>query len=505
MDSLPQDPYDELPYNAKAIPQGHPSRLAAVARLFGFQAPDPTRCRLLDVGCADGAHLLPLAIEFPNSEFVGLDISAEHAARGRRAVEALGLKNLEIRCVDFSKDDQGPRGFDFVIAHGLYSWVPPEVRSSLLRSMRAWLGASGVGYVSYNTYPGGHLKNAVRQLGFDLVGGAESGVSNVPKWRALAEQLAEAMGSTHALSGGLKKELTTVASASDSLIAHDWFGRVSEPVSFLAFAEQLAVEGLQYLCEAELSRSPLPHLSPAGRRVLAEYGSSRLRREACLDVLTCNGFRQSLVVATEATLPATEDRTALRTLWLTSNSRVEGTPDLREGVPVAFVNRSGTRIQLSNFWVKSALCELGAAYPEAIHFEQVAERAFRSTINSPQLEVGSSVLQDALFELSLLGFVDLRAQPAICTSKVGERPEANPCARWQASLGSTLTNQHHVPVTIEERSIRLLIPLLDGTRERATVLEGWRAACAEHGLLTPTPADLESALERLVKFALLVA
>ncbi len=77
------DPYDQLPYNSKAIPQAHPSKLAAVARIYGFQAGDPSTCRLLDVGCADGAHLLPLALEFTDAEFVGVDLSAEQVALKR--------------------------------------------------------------------------------------------------------------------------------------------------------------------------------------------------------------------------------------------------------------------------------------------------------------------------------------------------------------------------------------------------------------------------------------
>jgi hypothetical protein len=230
-----------------------------------------------------------------------------------------------------------------------------------------------------------------------------------------------------------------------------------------------------------------------------------LRREACLDVLTCKGFRQSLVVFAEANLPAREDRTAMRTLWLTSDARWEGTKDLREGVPLDFANGAGTRIQLGNFWAKSALCELADTYPQAMGFQQLVDQICRTAKDSVQAEHGASVLQDALFELSLLGFVDISAQAPHCCRTVGARPEANPLARWQASQGSTLTNQRHVPVTIEDRSIRILITLLDGTRERENLLDAWRHACAGQGLPMPTSADLDLILARLTRFALLVA
>ncbi len=371
--------------------------------------------------------------------------------------------------------------------------------------MRRWLGASGIGYLSYNTLPGAFLKSAARQIGLDLVEGSDRGVSNVSKWRALAAQLTSALSSPHALSGALKHEFARVAAATDSLVAHDWFGSVNDPVSFLSFAEQLSAEGLQYLAEAELGKSPMPHLSPAERRILAEYGTSRMRREACLDVLTCNGFRQSLVVGAEVNLPSREDRTAIRTLWLTSDSRLEGAKDRREGVPLDFVNGSGTRIQIGNFWAKSALCELLGAYPQALDFPQLADLVCRSAINAKQAKLESAVLQDILFDLSLLGFVELRVHAPRCSRIVSACPEANPVARWQASQEGAITNQHHVPVTIEDRSIKVLIPLLDGTRDHRSLLEAWRHGCAGLGLSMPSEPDLNTVLARLLRFALLIA
>lgn len=503
-DAAPLDPYDQLPYNSKAIPQAHPSKLAAVARLFGVHAQEPSSCRLLDVGCADGAHLLPLALEFPEAQFVGIDLSAEQVACGNRAIAALGLKNIRLHCADFSKHDFGPDGFDYVIAHGLYSWIPMETRLNLLRSVRSWIGTTGIGYLSYNTLPGAFLKSAVRQIGLELVEGSDRGVSNVSQWRLLAARLSSVLSSPHPLTGALKNEFAAVAEATDSLVAHDWFGSVNDPVSFLTFAEQLTAEGLQYLTEAELKNSPMPHLSPAERRFLAEYGTTRIRQEACLDVMTCKGFRQSLVVGAEVNLASSEDRTAIRTLWLTSDARLEGKRDLQEGVLIDFVNSAGTLIQIGNAWVKSALSELVDIYPQALGFDQLVELVISNAVSSEQAKFDGAVLQDALFELSLLGFVDLRVHSPRCRRNLSEFPLANPVARWQASHEGTITNQHHVPITIKDKSIKVLIALLDGTSDHASLLEKWQSTCVEAGLPKPSDTDLNMILNRLLKFALLV-
>jgi hypothetical protein len=126
-------------------------------------------------------------------------------------------------------------------------------------------------------------------------------------------------------------------------------------------------------------------------------------------------------------------------------------------------------------------------------------------MNAEQVKQGSAVLQDALFELSLLGFVELRVHAPRCSRTVSAHPVINPFARWQAKHVGVITNQHHVPVTIEDTSIRVLISLFDGTRDHTAALEAWRQGCAALGLSMPTEPDLERVLERLPRLALFIA
>src|SRR5262245_38797580 len=83
--------YDEVPYVSQPFTQTHPDRLATLGRLFGL-APTPlTRCRVLELGCASGGNLIPMAFHLPGSEFVGVDLSRRQVEMGRKAIQDLGL------------------------------------------------------------------------------------------------------------------------------------------------------------------------------------------------------------------------------------------------------------------------------------------------------------------------------------------------------------------------------------------------------------------------------
>src|SRR5687767_5966377 len=107
-------PYDELPYPAAAYIQSHPSRLETLANLFGMSPPDITRCRVLELACADGANLIPIACALPESTFVGVDLSTRQLAAGHENIAALGLTNIDLRHCDIRNVDASFGSFDYI-------------------------------------------------------------------------------------------------------------------------------------------------------------------------------------------------------------------------------------------------------------------------------------------------------------------------------------------------------------------------------------------------------
>ncbi len=125
--------YDEVPYEGYPFPQTHPDRLATVARLLGVGAAPAESCRVLELGCTDGGNLIPMAASLPHSSFLGIDLSGRQIAAARKIIQALALENIEVRHLDIADvgDDFGT--FDYIICHGVYSWVPAPIQDEVLR------------------------------------------------------------------------------------------------------------------------------------------------------------------------------------------------------------------------------------------------------------------------------------------------------------------------------------------------------------------------------------
>jgi SAM-dependent methyltransferase len=152
--------YDDVPYPDWVHPATHPDLLAVVAALFGMSPAPPDRCRVLELGCAGSTNLIALAETLPESRFVGIDLASRHIAAGQQKVRALGLTNVELRAMSLVNVGEAFGRFDYILCHGVYSWVPAEVREKILAVCSANLVPQGVAYVSYNCYPGWHARGA---------------------------------------------------------------------------------------------------------------------------------------------------------------------------------------------------------------------------------------------------------------------------------------------------------------------------------------------------------
>jgi SAM-dependent methyltransferase len=156
--------YDQVEYDSYPFPQSSPERLATIATLMGMQPGKLEKCRVLELGCSSGGNIIPLADRFANSNFVGIDASVKAIEKGQATIVATGLTNIELRQADILNVDASYGQFDFIIIHGVYSWVPAHVQKKILEIFAERLTENGVAYVSYNTYPGWHFRGMIRDV-----------------------------------------------------------------------------------------------------------------------------------------------------------------------------------------------------------------------------------------------------------------------------------------------------------------------------------------------------
>ena len=152
--------YNDVPYTSAPDPARHPERLATLGTLLGLDvAPLPT-CRVLELACGDGANLVPIASTLPGATFVGFDFAAAPIARAQRMVSELRLANVHAVQLHLREVPGDFGTFDYIIAHGLYSWIPADVRAHVMPLIARLLAPNGVALVSYNAMPGCHMRGS---------------------------------------------------------------------------------------------------------------------------------------------------------------------------------------------------------------------------------------------------------------------------------------------------------------------------------------------------------
>ena len=156
--------YEELPYASQAFAETHPDHLASLARLYGLTPPPVERCRVLELGCAAGGNLIPMAVSLPGSHCVGVDLSRRQIAEGQATVAALGLRNVSLEVLSLADIGSSFGKFDFIVAHGIYSWVEEALREKILAICSQNLSPDGIAVVSYNTHPGWRARSMVREM-----------------------------------------------------------------------------------------------------------------------------------------------------------------------------------------------------------------------------------------------------------------------------------------------------------------------------------------------------
>jgi len=250
---------------------------------------------VLELGCGAGGNLLPMAVALPGSTFVGIDTSRRAIERAQATSQRLGLTNVRFEQISIEQYDVPAGGVDYVIAHGVFSWVPEAVRASLLALCATALSDRGVAYISYNALPGGHPRQALREMLAYHVDAIEPPDQRMTAARGFLRLLAAASEADGELAKTLGPEARRLAEHVDGLFFHETLAQVNHPLYFHEFVAEAAAHGLQYLTEAEFSETQLGALPEQLQQALLTI-SDPLRREQYLDFLKERMFRQTLLV-----------------------------------------------------------------------------------------------------------------------------------------------------------------------------------------------------------------
>ena len=518
------DPYDEFLYPNYSYPQTHADRLASLATVFGMTPVPVEHCRVLELACGDGANLLPMAYDLPGSQFLGIDRAAQPIARGAAMIETLQLRNLDLRQLDLMALPPDLGQFDYIIAHGLYSWVPPIVRDRILEICRSCLAPQGVAYISYSVYPGCHLREITRRMLLFHTRDVKDPRQRVAQGRALIKWVADAQTQSNAYSLFLREVRDSFASKNDGAIYHDDLAEVNAPVYLHQFITHAARHGLQFLSEAEYFDTQEYNFPPEVAQQLRLMAQQDIiGKEQYLDFLEGRSFRQTLLCHHEAKLDHSLRSDAVRQFHIRSQARpVSAEPDLKSEVIEEFRGPNECAITTSFPLAKAAMLHLGEIYPRSARFDDLLAQAYQ-LLGIPSPRETDSEEARALAEVILktygAGVLEFHLHVPTFTLIPGERPLASALARLQAQQGPITTSLLGNSVKFDDFLGRQLLVLLDGSRDRATLLKDfWTliestiqagpeelAAADQAKLRQDLPQQLEQKLADLGRLGFLLA
>lgn len=296
------DLYQSCAYPAMSHPSTDPAVTAVAAKLAGLDVRNPSGARILEIGCASGHNLLPLAKRWPESQFTGIDFSTSAIHEACETARDAGLENVRFIETDLRFfNPGGEAGYDFIIAHGVYSWVPTDVRQALLDFCAANLSLQGLALISYNTLPGWSLRKSIVELTRLLTDRSVDGSIGHDPEETLGF-LATAAGNHTSYARHLTAVLHDMFGKSGGGLPFDDFSPVNEPCTFFEFTRRASLSGLRYLGESQLENNFPAALAPGSSQFLAPLSKDPFALQQTIDVLTNRTFRSSLLCRTDASI-----------------------------------------------------------------------------------------------------------------------------------------------------------------------------------------------------------
>ncbi len=498
MDTLPS--YDELPYDSLPLPETQPDFLAAVARLHGFDAPDPTRARILELGCAQGGNLIPLAWRWPESECVGVELSRVQAEAGAAFIQKLGLPNVRIVHGDLAAlpDDLGE--FDYIIAHGVFSWVPPSVQQALLAVCRRHLSANGVAYISFNVAAGWEKLQPLRAALTERTAADLPAPARFEQALRVLDDLASEWRDPLLL-----KEIAYLKSAAPSYLFHEYLADFNTPMKFGDFATWLDAHGLRYVGEAG-PRHAVVELEDAWGLTPEGMVGRWLDAESALDEAHAIRFRRALIARADAPCAQPPRAEALSSLLFYADLRSDDEIELEDTSEQQFINPAGNILPVALPAMKAALMALSTAYPDALSYPDLlaAARQVMAEFGGSD-NVDEDSFRSGLFQLvmahGVMPGVGAGSGAGSGAANPGEHPCAHALARLQAgSPGWVVSGTRHVAMDLDTPA-RQLLDLLDGSRSIDELAILMQAALAQAGLDWSQETIHELTHQQLWRFA----
>lgn len=475
------NPYDALTYPSNSFAITHIGRLAAIGRLFGVNTVYPAKARVLELGCGTGINLLSMAQLFPEARFIGVDLSQSQIEIAQQAAKAAGLENVQFLHVDLCELEEGLGSFDYIIAHGVYSWIPDATKEALLKANKKHLAANGIAYVSYNCLPGWKMRGALRDMMLMHTGGIEDGAEKVNQAKALLKFLSSASNQESPYGKFLSQELELLLNCDDAYIAHEFLEADNDAFYFMDFHRQAAEADLFYLGDAQAATMMMADIPKEAQATFTQLKGSLAATEQYLDFLRNRTFRCSMLCHPGQPIERDIKPEKIADFLVVSEMRMKKVTE--ENPSFVFMAKDGSEVTVNDA-VTARVFEavvMNGKIPVEVLIDSLIEPIGAMVANATEegvREAIAKVLLRGYFSTLIDFYMSDHALPVAPEAK----PQSLPLARWQAAQNLRVSNDR-LGMIKTEGFIKEILIHCDGTRTREELV-ALIANAAEGGQLS---------------------
>lgn len=463
--------YDEVPYQSYAIHQTSPAYMRSCAFIFGVDAPDPHNARVLELGCATGNNIITIAATYPKSECVGVDISPSQIEEGQKIIDEVGLKNIGLEAKSILEIDESCGKFDYIICHGVFSWVTKEVQEKILEICNKNLSPNGVAYISYNTLPGWSAPNAVRQMMKFHTTSITDPIQKATQARWLLSFIKDSHKNfpKNFYTEIIESEIEMIKDESDWYLMHEYLEESNIQLYFYDFMVMAKNAGLQYLCEADLATMTTDRFSQETRKILSSAGNI-IRMEQYLDFISNRRFRATLLCHQGSSINRNINPERIKDKFFTSRFTLPEELkdyDYNSGGNLTFTLPNGMNTTTNNMVMILAFETLAEQKNKPVSLQKILSEISRKAKQykipgQPNEEAISQILLPNLLNSVFAGGIFLHHDEGEFVTEISPTPEVFNLARYMAQHYNWMPTLNQ-KIDAVDAVDRILIPLLNGS------------------------------------------
>ncbi len=458
--------YDELQYESYSYSLTNPAHLATVGTLFGLKPQDHKKSRVLELGCASGGNIIPLACNFPKSEFIGIDLSQKQIDHGQQLIDDLGIKNISLHCQSIADfEDEGQ--FDYIVCHGVYTWVPEDIRQKILSIIKQTLAPQGIACISYNALPAWNMATVVR----DMM------KFHVRHFKTPEERVKQSRVLINFLSGGLEKEktpyakflkdeLSIISKSDDYYIYHEYLEEENQPFYFHEFVKDCKSHQLNYLSDSHVPSMFPGNLKKNFSEKLSEI-KDIVRMGQYMDFIRNQRFRTTLICHESQTINRNLDLSDVHQFYLSFCGQFqEGLPEdkIQSNETVTF-QAKGIVLTIQNPLTKACMKILHDGFGKPLAYDDLVSQSMKM-VQFDDKEKAQAILDQELnlIRLYLGGMIQLHMDSGIYASHIDAKPMTAKHIQTISKLKAKVPNLRHETHHLQDME-RIVLQFLDGDKK----------------------------------------